>query len=178
MIKYINGSMKKWINKEDWDFMQEYRGISNKKINNMKQDLNMLTTTTNGYSYIEPEVVKAKSNIGYIPSFKGIVITEYIRPEILVKSKKASKIISVNEVKDSELLELGLNTKGAMIANKGSEDQDSFIIVAIGIDVDQRQFNIGDRVLLRSAAQPIGLEVGGKLYGQVHEYEVAGKLVN
>lgn len=118
------------------------------------------------------------SKINYTPSFKGVVITEYVRPEILVRSSKASKIISVSQVKDSELLELGLNTKGAMIANKSTEDQSSFIIVAIGPKVDTDEFKVGDRVLLRHAAQPMGIEVGGKIYGQVHEYEIAGKLVS
>ena len=116
--------------------------------------------------------------ISYIPSFKGVVISEYVRPEILVPSSKASKIIKVSEIKDSELLELGLNSKGAMVANKNSEDQSSFVIVAIGPKVDTEEFKVGDRVLLRQAAQPIGIEIDGKIYGQIHEYEIAGRMLN
>ena len=118
------------------------------------------------------------NKINYTPSFKGVVISEYVRPEILVKSSKASKIIKVSEIKDSELLELGLNSKGAMVANKNSEDQSSFVIVAIGPKVDTDEFKVGDRVLLRQAAQPMGIEVEGKIYGQVHEYEICGKMLN
>ncbi len=118
------------------------------------------------------------TTINYVPSFKGVVIKEYVRPEILVKSSKASKIISVNQVKDSELLDLGLNTKGAMVANKNSEDQSSFIIIAIGLKVDTDEFKVGDKVLLRAAAQPMGIEVDGVIYGQIHEYEIAGKMLN
>ena len=118
------------------------------------------------------------NKINYTPSFKGVVISEYVRPEILVKSSKASKIIKVSEIKDSELLELGLNSKGAMVANKNSEDQSSFVIVAIGPKVDTDEFKVGDRVLLRQAAQPIGIEIDGKIYGQIHEYEIAGRMLN
>lgn len=118
------------------------------------------------------------SNVKYKPSFKGIIIKEYVRPEILVKSSKASKIISVSEVKDSELLELGLNSKGAMVANKNSEDQSSFVIMSIGQKVDTDEFKVGDRVLLRPAAQPFGLEVDGVIYGQIHEYEIAGVMTS
>lgn len=114
--------------------------------------------------------------INYKPSFKGVLIKEYIRPEILVPSRAASRIISVSEVKDSDLLDLGLNTKGAMVANKSTEDQSSFVIMAIGPKVDIEEFKVGDRVLLRHAAQPIGIEVDGSIYGQVHEYEIAGVL--
>ena len=123
------------------------------------------------------------TTIDYIPSFKGVVITEYIRPEILVtknniKKATGAELISLSEVKDSDLIAMGLNSKGATVANAGSEDQASFVIIAMGLKVDTDEFKLGDKVLLRSAAQPIGLEVGGKLYGQIHEYEIAGKLLN
>lgn len=123
------------------------------------------------------------TTIDYIPSFKGVVIKEYIRPEILVQKNEIKKVtgnelISLTDIKDSDLVSLGLSTKGTTIANKGTEDQDSFIIIAIGLKVDREEFKLGDRVLLRHAAQPIGLEIGGKLYGQVHEYEIAGKILS
>lgn len=117
------------------------------------------------------------TRIGYIPSFKGIVVSQYIRPEILVLKDKG-KLILPSEVSDKELLELGLNTKSAVTANAGSENQEAFIIEAIGLKVDTDEFKLGDKVLLRHAAQPLGLEVGGKFYGQIHEYEIAGKLLD
>lgn len=127
--------------------------------------------------------VSVNTTIDYIPSFKGVMITEYIRPEILVQKKSIVKatgkeLIDLSQVKDSELLELGLNSKGAMVANKGTEDANSFVIVALGLKVDNDEFKVGDRILLRHAAQPMGVEVGGKIYGQIHEYEIAGKFLN
>jgi hypothetical protein len=119
---------------------------------------------------------RSNSSINYKPSFKGVLIKEYVRPEILVPSKEASRIIKVSEIRDQDLLDLGLNTKGAMVANKSTEDQSSFVIVALGPKVDLDEFKVGDRVLLRHAAQPIGIEVDGVIYGQIHEYEIAGKM--
>lgn len=117
------------------------------------------------------------TRIDYIPSFKGVVVSQYIRPEILVL-KKNSNIILPSEVSDKDLLDMGLNTKAAVTANAGSENQEAFIIEAIGLKVDTDEFKLGDKVLLRHAAQPLGLEIGGKFYGQVHEYEIAGKLID
>ena len=114
--------------------------------------------------------------INYRPSFKGVVIKEYVRPEILVQKTK-SKIISVSQVKDKDLLDLGLNTKGAMVANANSEDQASFVIVALGKQVDQSEFTVGSRILLRHAAQPMGIEIDGTIYGQIHEYEICGIMI-
>ncbi len=151
--------MDKWLDKKDWDYYQEFKN-------------------TFGFRIKENMDNKEKyTRIDYIPSFKGVVVSQYIRPEILV-FKESSKLILPHEVSDKDLIAMGLNTKGANVANAGSENQESFIIESIGLKVDQDEFKVGDKVLLRHAAQPIGLEIGGKFYGQIHEYEIAGKLLS
>lgn len=117
------------------------------------------------------------TKVNYIPYGKNILIKEYKEPEILVPKKEKIKITSIHDISDKDLLDLGLNTKGAMTANRSTEDQDSFVIVAVGPKVDSEEAKIGDRILLKHAAQPTGIQLDGKIYGQVEEFWIAGRLV-
>lgn len=118
-----------------------------------------------------------KSKINYIPYSKNIVITEYKKPEIFIPSKKVN-LVSVNDITDKELKELGMISKGAMVANKSTEEQDVFEVIAIGNKVDTTEVNIGDKIILKGAAQVSGVNINGKIYGQVEEFFIAGRIID
>lgn len=90
----------------------------------------------------------------------------------------SGNLISLDTVSDAELLQFGGNTKAALAANKSSEEQVLYKVVAIGVKVDKEEVNIGDMVYVKPAVQAVTVEVNGKYYYQFEEFWVLGKMLN
>jgi len=116
------------------------------------------------------------SKINYMPYGKNILIKQYEKVALMIP-KTNLNIVSMSDISDKELKEMGMISKGDMMASKGSEEQDMWEIVAVGPKVDSEEIKIGDKILLKGGAQVYGVTVDEKIYGQTEEFWVAGKMI-
>lgn len=115
---------------------------------------------------------KGKTTIKYQPKGRNIVVKEIDISKALATT---TKLIMPDEISDSELLKVGGITKAANLANKSSEDQQEFEIVAIGPEVTGTE--IGEMVMFMPGCQAVSIKVKGQFYLQAGEFELMGNFL-
>ena len=113
------------------------------------------------------------STVNYIPYGRNILVDTPKEDQQVL----GSGLITIDSLSDKELQAYGGTTKSAIMANKNSEEQAEYTVVAIGPKVDPTEVQVGDIVLFRPAVQAITIEIDGKYYYQAGEFEVAGKMI-
>lgn len=116
------------------------------------------------------------TTIAWQPSFRNVLVIDTEKNNEDVQRMRANGLISINELSDKELMDIGGTSKAANLANKTSEDQGSFEIVAIGPEVAYHK--IGDKVIFMPGCQATSIKVGGKFYLQLGEYEILGRFID
>ena len=116
---------------------------------------------------------KELTTIKWQPAGRYVVVADAEKDNEDYARMKANGLITVGELSDKELLEIGGTTKSANLANKMSEESGSFEIVAIGPEVSF--CSVGDRVIFAPGCQATSIKVENKFYLQLGEYEVLGK---
>lgn len=119
------------------------------------------------------EVSKGDTRIKWMPFGRNLVVKDLEKDNELVTRMKANGLITTGELSDAELMALGGTTKAANLANKTSEEQGSFEIVAVGPEVSFCK--VGDSVIFMPGAQATSIKIEDKYYLQLGEYEVLGK---
>lgn len=122
-----------------------------------------------------PGKEKYMSKVNYRPYGKLILVAIPEREKVFFGK---NNLIDPNSLSDKERINLGISTKSADIANKSSEEQTSYIVVAVGNKVDTTEVNIGDEVVFKPAVQSFTVEVNGEIYIEVEEFWIAGILTN
>ncbi len=120
----------------------------------MEQNNNKNSTITNSI---------VKLNMNYT--------TKEILPINWIPRTKCVLVID-DELSDSERIMFGGTSKSADLANKSSEEQKPYTIVAVG---DQCSYKPGDIVLFQAGCQGHSVKIEDKFYLQLGEYEILGK---
>ena len=154
---------KPWLKKEDWDFYQSFKYGSSGPY--LPEELSELKET-----FKNPNM----SKLSYIPYGKNILV-EVPKEDKIFFGKTA--LIDPSTLSDKERVNLGFSTKSAEIANKSSEEQREYKVVAVGPKVDPEEVKIGDFLLFKPAVQSITIDVDGEMYIQAEEFWVAGKML-
>jgi co-chaperonin GroES (HSP10) len=113
------------------------------------------------------------TTIKWQPAQRYIVVADTEKDNEDYARMKANGLISLNELSDKDLMEIGGTSKSANLANKMSEEQGSFEIVAVGPEVSFCA--VGDKVIFSPGCQATSIKIDGKFYLQLGEYEVLGK---
>lgn len=125
---------------------------------------------------MESKTIKpGKTTIKWMPRKRCIIVSDDERNDADKKRMAAIGLIDVGAISDSERLRIGATTKSAELANKASEEQKPYKLLAIGEDSD---YEIGDMVLFQTGCQGTGIEVDGKFYLQLGEFEILGKFID
>ena len=114
-----------------------------------------------------------KTTIKWHPYGRNIVVKDLEKDNEDYQRLKANGLISPSDLSDKELLAFGGTSKAANLANKTSEEQGSFEIVAVGPEVSFCE--IGDSVIFMPGAQATSIKIEDKFYLQLGEFEVLGK---
>jgi len=113
------------------------------------------------------------TTIGWEPAGRYIVVADKEKDDEDIIRAKANGLITLNELSDADLLQFGGTTKSANLANKTSEEQGTFEIVAVGPEVSFCK--VEDIVIFQPGCQATSIKVDGKFYLQLGEYEVLGR---
>lgn len=113
------------------------------------------------------------TTIGWEPAGRYIVVADKEKDDEDIIRAKANGLITLDEVSDADLLALGGISKSANLANKTSEEQGTFRIVAVGPEVSFCK--VDDTVIFQPGCQATSIKVDGKFYLQLGEYEVLGR---
>lgn len=124
---------------------------------------------------MKDKVKRITTTINWQPSFRNVVLIDNEKNNEDTLRLKANGLISINELSDKELLDLGGISKAANLANATSEEQRAFEIVAIGPEVAYHE--VGDIIINMPGAQATSIKIDGKYYLQMGEYEILGKFL-
>ncbi len=113
-----------------------------------------------------------KTTINYMPKFRYIVVLDSEKNNESKKRLSSVGLIDPNTLSDKERIDLGLNSKVAELANKDSENQSKYEVVATGPEVSCTK--IGEMVGFMPGAQGFSINVDDTFYMVVGEHEALG----
>lgn len=119
---------------------------------------------------------EGKSLIKWMPHGRNIVVVDDEENNKEKKRLASIGLVDPDTLSDKERMDLGFTSKAADVANRSSEDQLVYEIVAIGSEVSD--VSVGDKVMFRAGCQGTSIKVEGKFYMQLGEFEVLGKFLD
>lgn len=122
------------------------------------------------------KIKEGKTTIKWMPYGRNVVIGNDDKNNEETKRLASVGLIDPKTLSDAERLAIGGISKAAELANKTSEEQFVHEILAVGPEVVYTQ--VGDKVRFRSGSQAEAIEIDGKYYLQLGEFEVLGKLID
>ena len=146
--------------------------------NNKFDKLNIIKTEKSGMdiSGTKGYLVKTgQSVINWMPHGRNLVVIDETKSNAESKRLSSLGLIDPKTLSDAERLALGGVSKSAEVANKASEDQDTFEVVAVGPEV--AYLTVGDKIMVRSGGQFTSFKIDGKFYYQLGEHDVLGKFL-
>lgn len=117
---------------------------------------------------------KGKSLIKWEPRVRCVIITDDERNDEDKKRMAAVGLIDIGTLSDKDRLTFGGVSKSAELANKMSEEQKPYRLIAVG---DECTYEVGDVVLFQGGCQGTSIKIEDKFYLQLGEYEILGKFI-
>lgn len=122
---------------------------------------------------INIEIKKGETQIKWEPAGRYVVVSDSEKDNEDSIRAKANGLILAGDLSDKERMEYGGESKAASLANKTSEEQGSYTIIATGPDCNFCK--IGDVVIFSPGCQGTSIKVEDKFYLQLGEYDVLGR---
>lgn len=137
-----------WINKQDWDYLKEYKDTFGFRI-----------------KYNNKNIME----INYTPRTRCVLVKDSQEAGL----EANSKLIVGSTLSDADRLKYGGISKAAELANKTSEEQTTYSIIKTGSFVDE--YKEGDTVIFQGGANGHSIKINGEYYLQLGVHDILGK---
>lgn len=146
-----------------------------KKYDKLENIKNIKTGIASKFDDFVPMKKQGKTTIKWMPHGRNIVVVDDEKNNEEKKRLSSLGLIDPSKLSDKERLNLGFTSKSADIANKSSEEQPMYEVVAVGPEV--MEIEVGDKVMFSPGNQAVTILVDGVYYAQLGEYDVLGKFL-
>ena len=116
-----------------------------------------------------------EEEIKWKPRVRCVLVGDDERNDADSKRMASIGLIDPNTLSDKERMNFGGVSKSAELANKVSEEQKPYRIVAVG---DECAYKVNDIILFQGGCQGHSIKVGEKYYLQLGEFEILGKYLD